>query len=203
MKRYHSLTLTIAALFFMGMVLTSCTKEGPQGPPGADGENGVATCGQCHDLSTDLYAKIIQYQNSTHLNGGNYERSTASCAGCHTHEGFLDRMDAGVFNASMDVNDPTPPNCRTCHDIHVTYTDADYAISYADAATLWIDDTYSTDFGAGNICGNCHQARLLSPTPDPTTGDSVTITSSRWGYHHGPQYNMLVGQGGYHAAGQN
>lgn len=206
MKRFKSITICLSALAFMGVLMTSCTKEGPQGPAGPPGENGVATCGQCHDLSTDLYAKIIQYENSTHLNGGNFERSTTSCAPCHTHEGFVERMDAGTMVCAADIEDPTPPNCRTCHKIHETYTDADYDLTYADPAMQWIDNTVSHDIGMGNICANCHQARTLDPTqiPDPANPtDSITITSSRYGYHHGPQYNMLMGEGGYRTAGGN
>ena len=46
-------------------------------------------CTQCHTNNETLFAKQVQYEKSTHRLGGNFERSTTSCAPCHTHQGFV------------------------------------------------------------------------------------------------------------------
>jgi hypothetical protein len=133
--------------------------------------------------------------------GGNFERSTASCAGCHTHQGFTERMETGVTEATADVLDPAPINCRTCHQIHTTYTAADYALTASGPVTFKLSGAGSFDFGdeAGNLCAQCHQARNLTL---PTKGAApVSITSSRYGVHHGPQGNVVAGVGAIEFAG--
>jgi hypothetical protein len=148
-----------------------------------------------------LFAKQVQYETSTHRLGGNFERSTADCAGCHTHQGFTERMETGVPEATADVMDPAPINCRTCHQIHTTYTSADYALTASGAVDFKNESLGSFDFGdqAGNLCAQCHQGREVDlPVPG---GDTYTISSSRYGYHHGPQGQVLSGIGAIEFAG--
>jgi hypothetical protein len=64
-----------------------------------------------------------------------------------------------------------------------------------DPVDLNMGGTY--DMGASNLCANCHQARTLNPAVTDTT----RILSKRYGPHHGPQSNMLAGDGGYEFAG--
>ncbi len=194
---YISFTFIAAILF----VFISCTKEGPQGPPGKDGEDGIngqdgtASCIQCHDNSQVWEAKVLQWSASVHATGGNFERNDAECAACHTSQGFLQRMANGTHEADGKVLNPNPPNCYTCHNIHSTYTPADYSFTYADPLNLWINDQ-PVDFGKGNLCANCHQPRIPDPLPVVGGGD-FTITSPYWGAHHGPQAAILGGTGGY------
>ncbi len=194
---YIVVTLLAAAVF----TFVSCTKEGAQGPPGKDGEDGIngtdgtASCIQCHDNSQIWEAKILQWSASVHATGGNFGRNTAECAACHTSQGFLQRMANGTHEADGTVDNPNPPNCYTCHNIHSTYTPADYSFTYADPLKLWINDA-PIDIGKGNLCANCHQPRIPDPLPVPGGGD-VTITSPYWGVHHGPQAGILTGNGGY------
>jgi hypothetical protein len=210
MKRFTYLfSLTMAAFALAAVGFIGC--EGPAGPAGAagadgsdgaDGTDGVdanATCTQCHDESTDIYVKRLQAANSKHLTGGDFERSDAECAGCHTHEGFLERMEAGNFLATADVANPSPQNCRTCHKIHINYDASDFAIRYPDPVTLALNDV-TIDIAEGNVCANCHQPNF----PDPMYtigGDSISITNKRWGPHHGPQSAMLWGTTAYEVAG--
>jgi hypothetical protein len=149
-----------------------------------------------------LFAKQVQYDNSVHRNGGNFERNSASCAACHTSQGFLERIASGDIEASATVEDPAPINCRTCHKIHTTYTAADYALtSTSPNGLLFNPGQGPVNFGAvGNLCSQCHQGRTLSPMPVPG-GDDVTITSSRYGYHHGPQAQILAGVGAFEVGG--
>lgn len=204
-------TVLFATALFLLPVLTACEgPAGPEGPAGADGATGPAgptgpvgpagqdaneNCTQCHEDNVEMFAKQIQYENSTHAVGLNFERSTASCAGCHTHQGFIERMEDGVDEATVDVVDPAPVNCRTCHLIHTTYTSADYALTASGPVTMKLTGVGEVDFGdqAGNLCAQCHQARDMTL---PTMGATpVTISSSRYGVHHGPQATVVAGVG--------
>ena len=188
-------------------VAASCTKEGPagkDGAPGADGEDGIngqdgtATCVVCHDNSQVGFGKTIQWESSTHATGGNFERNGTACAPCHTSQGFLERMAAGTHETSAPIDNPNPPNCYTCHNVHSTYEVDDWSITYEDAVDLWHPAAAraTIDLGTGNLCANCHQSFVPDPWPVPG-GDNVTVTSPYWGAHHGPVGNMIGQAGGY------
>jgi hypothetical protein len=210
MKRFTYLfSLTLTAFILAAVVIIGC--EGPAGPAGAagaDGKDGVdgtdgvdanATCTECHNEDSDVFVRTLQAANSKHQTGGAFERSDADCAACHTHEGFLDRMESGEMEASADIKQPSPPQCRTCHKIHINYDASDFAIRYPDPVELWINSV-TVDLGVGNMCANCHQPRI----PEPMYvigGDSIDIDNMRWGPHHGPQSAMLYGTSAYEVAG--
>ncbi|MBT8396577.1 MAG: collagen-like protein [Gemmatimonadetes bacterium] len=172
--------------------------QGPTGPVGPTGQDATQTCTQCHTNNTVLFVKQVQYEKSTHRLGGNFERATTSCAPCHTHQGFLERIATGATRTAADVLDPAPINCRTCHQIHTTYTNADYALTVSGPNDMIFNPTHGPqNLGEiGNLCSQCHQGRSLSPTPVPGGAD-VTITSSRYGYHHGPQTQVIAGVGAF------
>jgi hypothetical protein len=179
---------------------------GPQGPSGTAGDDANQNCTQCHTDDTNLYARQVQYQKSQHFNGGNYERASLaysgpqSCAPCHAHEGFMEVLATGEQTTAAGFENPSPPNCRTCHKIHTTYTDADYALTTTDPVALWANPGESVDFGEGNLCASCHQARPVSPEP-VVGGDPVTFTTSRYGTHHSPVAQILGGVGMYEFTG--
>jgi hypothetical protein len=138
-------------------------------------------------------AKTGQWENSVHATGGNFERNSSPCANCHTSEGFV------AFVANGDGGtpaDPTPVGCFACHEPH---TNHNFDLRTMAAVTLELGGTF--DRGEGNLCANCHHGRAPSPAL-PAAGDSLTITSSRWGPHHGPQADILNGTGAYVFAGQ-
>lgn len=190
------LSLISGGLFLSAMVLTSCEgpagPTGPEGPQGPAGDNGIASCGQCHDLSTDLYAKVIQWETSLHAIGGHFERNDATCAICHTHEGYVDNLATGAGSSEAALIDPTPINCRTCHKIHDTYTSDDWALRSTEPVTFF-DGTVSKDFGVGNQCASCHQSRSYDVAV--IGGADIAVTSSRYGPHYGPQSNIISGNG--------
>jgi hypothetical protein len=202
--------LAIITLFISGSVFfAACTKEGPAGKDGKDGvdgeagingTDGTATCIQCHDNTQALFAKTNQWAASTHATGGNYARNIVGCADCHTSQGFLTWASTGAPVAEK-VMDPNPINCYTCHDIHKTFTTSDWALTTTAPVTMLANGT-SVDFGAANLCANCHQGRAIASTIMPTIGGpDITLTSAqkRYGYHHGPQANLIggVGKGGF------
>jgi hypothetical protein len=86
--------------------------------------------------------------------------------------------------------------CTTCHDKHSTFDFVndghDYALRFMKPTKLVIDPAVTIDFnGSSNNCVTCHQPRNSYPVPTGTA--DVTITSSRYGPHHGPQSTILQG----------
>lgn len=208
-KLSHLLMLAAAAAF----IFTACEgpmgPEGPTGPvgptgatgavgpQGPQGEAGTAGCIICHDNSQSIVAKSLQYEHSGH---GMYHNAAYTnrngCTECHSSQGFLEFHSTGATSAPYA--EVQQPNCYTCHDVHATFTEDDWALTYADAVTLLLDGS-TFDKGSGNQCANCHQARAVNPMP-VAGGADVTI-GSRYGTHHGPIANVLLGEGLYEIAG--
>jgi len=90
-----------------------------------------------------------------------------------------------------DMN-PTRQDCRTCHQIHTTYTGADWALETTAPVVLTVSEQ-TFDGGMGNLCANCHQPRTAFPA---AVDGMVAVDSTHWGPHHGPQATMLMGTGG-------
>jgi len=199
--------LVTAVLFLAGM--TGC--KGPAGPagPAATAENGSLEgfapnikCGTCHTAEQDtnyfVQGRVFQWAQSKHANGGDSERNSGTCAGCHTTEGFIQRMGG---QAVSNQNAPSPPGCFACHSPHQR---GDFSLRKmtpvlvrSQIATV-PDATF--DYGPGNLCVQCHQTRDMSPKPDPSKTaptDSIVISTSRWYPHYGVQGQMLMGEGGF------
>ncbi len=205
MKKANLIYLLSSMVFVAMMVVTSCTKEGPQGPAGKDGTNGTngtngtdgtTTCVECHANDQALFARENQWSHSVHATGGNYERNTGECAICHTSQGFLGNLD-GSYDwtaAGAMISNPNPQNCYTCHQIHTTYTSADLALTVSGAVELRNTGGQTFDFGEGSLCASCHQGRTVDPFPT-VGGDDIVVADSRYGIHHGPQANTLSGEG--------
>ncbi len=217
MKRFTYLfSLTLAAFAIAAVGFIGC--EGPAGPAGAngadgqDGEDGIdgvdgqdasASCTECHSQDTYILAKSLEADGSGHMLGGHYRYGDRTeCSVCHTHEGFLDIMASGEMEASQEFADATPPNCRTCHNVHKDYDkDTDFDIRFIDAVALWQNDV-SVDLGpVNNICVSCHQPRVMNPEAPAVGGADVEFTSSSWGPHHGPQSSMVWGTAAYETVG--
>ena len=193
-----------------GLIFIGCTKEGPQGPAGANGSNGKdanATCTLCHTFSDTIVVKVFQYDASKHASASTIaEAARSGCSGCHSHEGFLEKLQTGS-TVTQAYADAAPINCRTCHLIHSTYTPADWTLRSVTPVHPYIDTTASIDLsvttngivdGTSNLCGKCHQARpAVPPLTNPKGTDTIAITSNRWGPHHGPQFLMLAAKGAY------
>ena len=190
--------------------------DGIDGTDGTDGVDGNATCLTCHNL-TNKAAVTASYDLSGHAAGGavDYAGNRTYCAPCHSHELFTE----ATVDLGGNVAAATPISCATCHDFHATLDfendGADYALR-ATAAVVGIADGLTYDFGgSSNLCANCHQSRraytyysdIDSVWTDDVNGndsldfvvhaDSVYISSSHAGPHHGPQANAINGNGGY------
>jgi hypothetical protein len=200
-SKYFGWLVLLGVVVALAAVTAACT--GADGPPGADGKDAAATCNQCHNDTTLVLSKQIQSAQQGHVAGDDsYVRGTrASCAGCHASDGFTARIDAGIAAADVEegIANPTPPNCRTCHEIHMSYTSADWALTTtAPVAITATGGTY--DRGGGNLCANCHQARRGMADVGFGDGADVTVTSTHWGPHHGVEANIFVGEGGYNVS---
>jgi hypothetical protein len=104
-------------------------------------------------------------------------------------------MVAGKSNAEpQESADPNPSgiDCRACHNIHTSYTTDDWALkTVAPVKLVALDATF--DGGMGNLCANCHQQRSAFPA---AKDGKVSVTSIRFGGHHGPEAALLLGVGG-------
>jgi hypothetical protein len=172
---------------------------GPAGPPGATGPAGadaLNTCVQCHGSDATLLAIEWQYRRSAHYETVYYQRG-GSCMECHNHQGFITAAVNGQELPAVFAN-PAPINCRTCHEIHTDFTAADYALTRTAPVALKVGG--SLDMGDANLCGACHQARPISPSPT-LGGAPVTIANFRYGPHYGPQANVFAQSGLFHFTG--
>jgi hypothetical protein len=84
-------------------------------------------------------------------------------------------------------------DCRACHQIHTSYTAADWALETTAPVPMYAFTDLTYDGGMGNLCANCHQARRAIPE---ATDGMITVDSTHWGGHHGPEALLLLGAGG-------
>ncbi|MCD6090824.1 MAG: cytochrome c3 family protein [Bacteroidales bacterium] len=196
---FHILLMT-AVVF-----LASCVKEGPAGVAGQDGQDGlngtdgqdaVVNCTTCH-TADKISSRQFQYASSGHKAGlyVGYAGGRASCAGCHSGTGFIQRIAEGSTTGAIseDIAFPEVINCETCHNLHSTFTYADLGLRGGGDVALIAGGTFSKTDGA-NICANCHQARRPEPNIE-VPGETFEITSSHYGPHHGPQSQIFLGIG--------
>jgi hypothetical protein len=234
MRKRTFFNCLIAASFVIGLAFMSGC-EGPTGPPGpagrdgtdgtdgadgtdgTDGVDGNVTCLQCHSAETPQII-LEQFNQSVHASGQvavDYAGGRSSCARCHSSEGFIEYARTGTVEEN--ISSPSAWECKTCHSIHSTFEEADFALRLADPIE-WNYDTTGiiTDLGNSNLCANCHQSRRSGPYDmggelvDLDDDDSLEtvvpdgyfyISSTHYGPHHGPQANVLAGRGFSEMAG--
>ena len=180
---------------------------GPTGPTGTDGKMPSATdltCTQCHNDTTLITGPATSWATSVHATGPAFAiaGTRSTCTGCHTGVGFSERIAAGITNPNDFTTvyaNPTRQDCRACHQIHTTYTKADFALETTAAVPLFALQGVTFDGGMGNLCANCHQARTAVPATD--ADGTIKVDSSHWGPHHGPEAEILTGTGGAGVAG--
>jgi hypothetical protein len=154
------------------------------------------SCTECHNDTSLITGKQTAWSESTHGSGEAYVRGrSSSCAGCHSGGAFSERIAAGLNPSEVEAGDPNPTrqDCRACHQIHTSYTAADFALETTDPVALFAFEGVTYDGGEGNLCGNCHQPRRA--IADAVDG-FIEVTSSHWGPHHGAETAMLLGVAG-------
>ena len=212
--------LIILASSLMFIQCTSEVVTGPQGVAGIDGIDGIdgingidgvdgvdgvgtASCITCHS-SSHRDPIEASYLLSGHAAGGavGYAGSRASCAECHSNEGHINYL-TGV--TAVDIDNPTPISCTTCHDKHGTFDfendGYDYALRNFEPVPLRkVNPDYVIDYGdKSNVCITCHQPRKI-PILD-TDEDGLIEVPNRYGPHYGAQSILLEGIYGVEVAG--
>ena len=195
------------------VILAACAAQpgpagpaGPAGPPGPQGQAASAadlSCTECHNDTTLIVSKEAQFrEQSVHGTGEAFERGESTdCAGCHGTEGAKARINAGLLPhdpSVVGIVNVSPYDCRTCHNIHTTYTKADFSLTGGEQPVVLERTGGTFDGGKGNLCANCHQVRNEAPA---VAGGNVEVTSSRYGPHYGIPAPMLLGEGGLGVTG--
>ena len=208
--------LVLVTLLIAATLLTACAgsagpvgsegpagAEGPAGPAGADGADGAPamaadlTCTECHNDTALITGKKAPWESSVHGAGTAtaYAGGRGGCAACHSGASFSKMVAEGSSPDAWegDIADVTHQDCRTCHEIHTTFTGADWALETTAAVPLYAYEEVTYDGGEGNLCGVCHQPRRAFALDEEGL---VNVSSTHWGPHHGPQTAMLMGVAG-------
>jgi hypothetical protein len=147
-------------------------------------------CGQCHGAATH-HVKSAEWGNSMHAITTRDAAGSGrdACVGCHTGQGFVGKI-AGATAVDTSYS---AISCQTCHEPHGETTPSANAhiVRTLNAVTL-ADGTQVTNAGMGTLCMNCHQSRQ-----NAAVYAAKTAGSARFGPHHGPQGDMLVGTNGF------
>ncbi len=201
----------------------------------ADGFKPDLKCANCHnaagaDSLYDLATKTMEYGLSGHSEIGNAEMNTTQCAGCHTNEGFYERVKNGISNeifAPGIISGPktfqnypasTAVGCFTCH---IPHGQGDFKVR--DSSTVKIFSIVSGQAtkipittASSSLCIKCHQPRMTSTflnsgsvpvswQPDPSktaVTDTAKIFTTRWNNHgSGEMTQSLLGFGGFEFIG--
>jgi len=145
-------------------------------------------CMQCHSEAPH-HVKGLEWSNSAHAVTTTDPAGNASCVGCHTNNGFIDRIN-GVGPADLSYD---AISCQTCHEPHGQTTPSTSAHLVRTTAAITLKDgTKVTNAGMGTLCMNCHQARQKAATYAASTAGSA-----HFGPHEGPQADMLMGANGF------
>jgi hypothetical protein len=184
----HRVTAILIILAAIALLIMGCSKEKEESP----GDQ-TAVCMQCHGdngtLQEDVQAKKTEWAQSVHASDNTLNRNGVPCAGCHTDEGFITRLTSG-FGAVVTVDNPSPIHCFTCHAPHTNFN---FDLRTATPVSLLMGGTFS--LGHGNLCANCHQARVPDPPINPS--GATAIASTHWGPHDAPEANCLLGLDAY------
>jgi hypothetical protein len=157
----------------------------------------ITDCMACHNDTTVITGKQTALSEAVHGTGEAYVRGTsASCAACHSGGAFSKMVADGLTPDTVETGDPNPTrqDCRTCHMIHTSYTQDDWALETTAPVPLFAFENETFDGGKGNLCANCHQPRRMIDEAD--ADGNIAVTSTHWGPHHGPQSAMMLGTGG-------
>jgi hypothetical protein len=152
-----------------------------------------------------IVSKQAQFKElSVHGTGEAFLRGEGTdCAGCHGSEGTKARINAGLppHDPSVEgVTNVSPFNCRTCHNIHTTYTKDDFSLTGGEKPVVLEKTGGTFDGGKGNLCANCHQIRNDLPV---ASGGNIDLgTNTRFGTHYGVEAAMLLGEGGLGVSGK-
>lgn len=159
-------------------------------------------CGTCHGEPA-RHGRFQQWQLSAHANYelAGEEAMNASCAKCHSGNGFLAWAATGYSDAALKItwtkDEVHPITCVICHDPHDVGTTSGNAATNATVRVSGKTPALpagftATNVGRGAICMMCHNARRgLRDDAHFSVADSTRAP------HVGPQADVLMGQNMY------
>jgi hypothetical protein len=168
------------------------------------------TCTECHNDTDIITGKKAPWETSAHGAGTAFleEADRNSCVFCHSGSAFSEAVAAGKNFAEVEAGDanPTHQDCRTCHQIHTTYTGADWALE-TNAPVTFVTSGATFDGGSGNLCANCHQARryLAGFAAKDEAGNVIPdkfAANVRFNTHYSVQGDVLMGAGDFGVEGK-
>lgn len=210
-------TLLVLGLLVLVAALAACAgpagpagPTGPVGPVGPAGPAGPAgqsidmnslTCAECHNDTALITRHKANWTTSIHGTGAGLasagERNT--CAGCHDGATFSEMIAAGQNFTQIESGNaaPTHQDCRTCHQIHVTFTGEDWALETTAPVAL-VASGQTFEGGTGNLCAHCHQARryLAGFAAKDAAGTVIPgqyTATARFNTHYSVQVDVLMG----------
>lgn len=218
---FKKMLVLIGVLVVASAVFAACGTgpqgpEGPAGPAGPQGEPGPAavaadlSCTECHNDTALISGKKANWQESLHGSGTAFieEGGNNRCAFCHSGATFSETIAAGGNFSTVESGDadPTHQDCRTCHQIHVTFTGEDWALE-TDAPVALVTSGATFDGGSGNLCANCHQARryLAGFAAKDAAGNVIPgqyAATIRFNTHYSVQVDVLMGLGDFGVEGK-
>src|SRR4051794_13404972 len=159
-------------------------------------------CGTCHGEPM-RHGRYQQWQLSGHANYevAIAEGTDATCAKCHSAQGFVQWKDKGFSTAALDVTWTTdevhPQTCVTCHDPHDVGTTSggpatNSKVRVTGKTPLLMAGFTATNVGSGAICMTCHNGRR-----DLRDDAHFTVADATRAPHEGPQADILMGQNLY------
>lgn len=147
-------------------------------------------CFNCHNGRLD--AMQGEWNNSIHASGANVDYTSRpapnNCQRCHNQDGFITWINTGTILAT--ATNSKAIGCFACHNPHEF---GDMRRRTEAPVTMVSGAVYNVGTGKSNLCANCHQSREAAAV----ITDPYTITSSRFGPHHGPQGDFLIASNGY------
>jgi len=178
---------------------------GPQGEPGAPAVATDLTCTECHNDTALITGKKAAWETSLHGSGVAFieEGPRNTCAGCHSGSTFSAMIADGKNFTEVESGDtaPTHQDCRTCHQIHTSYTSEDWALE-TNAPVTQVISGLTFDGGTGNLCANCHQARRYMKDFVDTADATKYAATTRFNPHLSVQGDILLGSGGFGVEGK-
>src|SRR6478609_6772012 len=179
-----------------------------------DSWTGAKACGNCH-ASDGPELRISG--NVTHAGS-----QTGPVGLSHGQLNYKDSQSAIKEIVYAGQTTVAVVGCGTCHDnspehdphvtgadykpgafpLRVPTGDAEYALIEKSSAIGTSDGTQAGNYREGNACIWCHKSRKDVTNYIPTTATSISVTSTTWGPHEGPDADVYSGAGGYHYAGK-
>jgi len=187
--------IPVLVLMLLLLISTGCERKVVNEVVG--NQTSQVSCFTCHDDNDVFLVQARQeYDESQHAIGETVHRNRnnasyyQACERCHTNEGYVARVTGSSYSGEHF----SKISCFTCHEPHTSGTLALRVDMLDMMATL--SNGAIHDLGEGNTCGQCHISRQ-DVTEYVVDNDTLDI---RYGPHHGPQTDMLVGDNAYEYA---